>query len=128
PRRSSDLSRSTQIHRKRQLLSHHDDRLFLRLIETPAVAEREPFASLLPDRQAFVLDLASDYLLHHLATDPTPSAATRDLQHSLLVTRSRLNIASPETTITPITQRPELGHTTSRVGLVSGGRQDEISD
>ena len=119
-------SRSTQIRRKRELLSLHEDRLFLRLIETPAVAEREPFASLLPDRQAFVLDLASDYLLHRLATDPTPSAATRDLQHSLLVTRSRLNIASPETTIAPFTQRPELGHKTSRVGLGSGWRQDEF--
>src|SRR5207245_6584735 len=70
-------SRSTQIRRKRELLSLHEDRLFLRLIETPAVAEREPFASLLPDRQAFVLDLASDYLLHRLATDPDPTAATR---------------------------------------------------
>jgi len=119
-------SRSTQIRRKRELLSLHEDRLFLRLIETPAVAEREPFASLLPDRQAFVLDLASDYLLHRLATDPEPSAATRDLQHSLLVTRSRLGTASPETTIAPFTQRPELGHKTSRVGLGSGWRQDEF--
>ena len=119
-------SRSTQIRRKRELLSHHEDRLLLRLIETPAVAEREPFASLLPDRQAFVLDLASDYLLHRLATDPEPSAAARDLQHSLLVTRSRLATASPETTIAPFTQRPELGHKTSRVGLGSGWRQDEF--
>src|SRR3989442_3030677 len=110
-------SRSTQIRRKRELLSHHEDRLLLTLIETPALAEREPFASLLSDRRAFVLDLASDYLLHRLATDPESSAATRDLQHSLLVTRSRLGTASPETTIAPFTQRPELGHKTSRVGL-----------
>src|SRR5437016_8706346 len=51
-------SRSTQIRRKRAMLSDEEDRLFLRLIETPAFAEREPFASLLPDRTAFCLDLA----------------------------------------------------------------------
>ena len=119
-------SRSTQIRRKRAMLSDDEDRLFIRLLETPAAAEREPFSSLLPDRQAFVLDLATDYLLHRLATDPTPSVATRDRQRSLLVTRSRLPMTSPETDIAPFTQRPELGHQTSRVGLGSGWRQDEF--
>ena len=119
-------SRSTQIRRKRAMLSDDEDRLFIRLLETPAAAEREPFPSLLPNRQAFVLDLATDYLLHRLATDPTPSVATRDRQRSLLVTRSRLPMTSPETDIAPFTQRPELGHQTSRVGLGSGWRQDEF--
>src|SRR2546426_1469010 len=119
-------SRSTQIRRKRAVLSEAEDRLFLRLIETPAAADSAEFTRLPPDRQTFLLDLATDYLRYRLATDPTPSAATRDLQHSLLVTRSRLNIASPETTIAPFTQRPELGHKTSRVGLGSGWRQDEF--
>ena len=119
-------SRSTQIRRKRAMLSDDEDRLFIRLLETPAAAEREPFSSLLPNRQAFVLDLATDYLLHRLATDPTPSVATRDRQRSLLVTRSRLPMTSPETDIAPFTQRPELGHQTSRVGLGSGWRQDEF--
>jgi hypothetical protein len=108
------------------MLSDPEDRLVLGLIETPAASESEPFAHLPLDRQAFVLDLATDYLRYRLATEPEPSAATRDLQRSLLVTRSRLNIVSPETAIAPFTQRPELGHKTSRAGLGAGWRQDEF--
>lgn len=119
-------ARSTQIRRKRELLSESEDRVFQRLIDNPGVTESEEFISLRPERQAFLLDLATDYLRYRSATGSEGAAPYRDRQRALLVTRSQIKIQSENTPIAPFTERPELGHQTSRVGLGGGWRQDEF--
>jgi hypothetical protein len=120
-------SRSTQIHRKRALLSEAEDLWARRLIDVSSAAEQEEFRLLPPGRQTFVLDLATDYLRYRSATAPADEAAPyRDRQRALLITRSQIKIPSTDTPILPFTDRPELGHSTSRVGLGGGWRQDEF--
>jgi len=120
-------SRSTQIRRKRVMLSEAEDHSVLRLIDDPAAADSAEFTLLPPDRQTFLLDLATDYLRYRSATAPAGGAAPyRDQQRALLVTRSRIKIPSEDIPIMPFTDRPELGHNTSRAGLGAGWRQDEF--
>src|SRR2546428_7509052 len=120
-------SRSTQIRRKRAVLSEAEDQSELRLIDDPAAADSAEFTRLPPDRQTFLLDLATDYLRYRSATAPAGGAAPyRDQQRALLVTRSRIKIPSEDTPIMPFTDRPQLGHSTSRAGLGAGWRQDEF--
>jgi hypothetical protein len=120
-------SRSTQIRRKRTMLSTEEDGRFRRLIDDPAAADSAEFTRLPSDRQIFTLDLATDYLRYRSATTPeADDAPYRDRQRALLVTRSRIKIPSGDTPILPFTQRPELGHKTSRIGVGSGWREDEF--
>ncbi len=120
-------SRSTQIRRKRAMLSEAEDQWVYRLIDDPAVADSARFTRLPPDRQIFVLDLTTDYLLYRSATTPEADAAPyRERQRALLVTRSQIKIPSEDIPIMPFTDRPELGHSTSRAGLGAGWRQDEF--
>ena len=120
-------SRSTQIRRKRAMLSEAEDQRVRRLLEDPAAADSAEFTRLPLDRQTFLLDLATDYLRYRSATAPEADAALyRDRQRTLLVTRSRLKIPSEDTPIMPFTDRPERGHSTSRAGLGAGWRQDEF--
>jgi len=119
-------ARSTQIRRKREMLSESEDRMFQRLIDNPGAAESEEFIRLRPERQAFLLDLATDYVRYRSATGSEGAAPYRDRQRALLITRSRIKIQSEDTPIAPFTERPELGHKTSRVGLGGGWRQDEF--
>jgi hypothetical protein len=120
-------SRSTQIRRKRAMLSEAEDLWARRLIGVPSATEQEEFGLLPPGRQTFVLDLATDYLRYRSATAPPEEAEPyRNRQRALLVTRSRIKIPSTDTPILPFTDRPELGHSTSRVGLGGGWRQDEF--
>jgi uncharacterized protein DUF4105 len=120
-------SRSTQIRRKRTMLSREEDGRFRRLIVDPAAADSAEFTRLPPDRQIFTLDLATDYLRYRSATAPASGASSyRDQQRALLVTRSRIKIPSEDTPIKPFTDRPELGHRTSRAGLGLGWREDEF--
>jgi len=120
-------SRSTQIRRKRALLSEAEDLWARRLIDVLSAAGQEEFRQLPPGRQTFVLDFATDYLRYRSATAPADEAAPyRDRQRALLITRSQIKIPSTDTPILPFTDRPELGHSTSRVGLGGGWRQDEF--
>ena len=120
-------SRSTQIRRKRAMLSEAEDQRVRRLLDDPAAADSAEFTRLPLDRQTFLLDLATDYLRYRSATAPEADAALyRDRQRTLLVTRSRLKIPSEDTPIMPFTDRPERGHSTSRAGLGAGWRQDEF--
>ncbi len=120
-------SRSTQIRRKRAMLSEVEDLWARRLIDVPSTAEQEEFKLLPPGRQTFVLDLATDYLRYRSAMAPPDEAEPyRNRQRALLVTRSQIKIPSPDTPILPFTDRPELGHSTSRAGLGGGWRQDEF--
>jgi len=109
------------------MLSEAEDQRVRRLIEDPAAADSAEFTRLPPDRQTFLLDLATDYLRYRSATAPEADAALyRDRQRPLLVTRSRIKIPSEDTPIMPFTDRPERGHSTSRAGLGAGWRQDEF--
>jgi hypothetical protein len=109
------------------MLSKAEDQSVRRLIDHPAAADSAEFTRLPPDRQTFVLDLATDYLRYRSATAPEGGETPfRDRQRPLLVTRSRIKIPSADTPIMPFTERPELGHETSRAGLGAGWRQDEF--
>src|SRR5437667_82819 len=68
-------SRSTQIRRKRSMLTEAEDQRVRRLIVDPTAADSADFTRLPPDRQTFVLDLATDYLQYLSATAPESDAA-----------------------------------------------------
>ena len=64
-------------------------------------------------RQAFVLDVASDYVRYTGERDEAKATAARDHNRQLLTARSLLRIP-PRISILPFaTRNPELGHWTS---------------
>ncbi len=119
-------ARSTQIQRKRATLSAEERPWLGRLVEEPAVARSEDFARLPVERQAFLLDLASDVLRYKAATDESRAKTYKDRNRDVLVARSGLRIASPAFSVTPFTEPPEQGHKTSRAGLGLGWRNGDF--
>ncbi|MER3424817.1 MAG: hypothetical protein C4293_17940, partial [Nitrospiraceae bacterium] len=95
---------------------------FKRIAQDTAMIESEAFARLPPDRRAFVLDLTSDYLRYRSATDEKNAAAYKEQIRTVLTARSALRVKSQETSIPPLSARPEQGHKTSRAGLAAGWR------
>ena len=119
-------SRSTVIMRKRATLSAEEDQWLHRLIVDPALARSEDFARLTPARQAFLLDVASDYLLYKSETDREQAAPLKVRNQQILIARSALRIPSPPFPIQPSSGSPEQGHEKTRAGLGFGWRQDEL--
>lgn len=119
-------SRSTQIRRKRERLSDEERGWLGRITEDAALAKSEEFARLPTDRQAFVLDLASDYLRYRSVTDETKAEFYKEKNRTVLVARSELKVRSADLRFEPFTAPPEQGHKTSRAGLGIGWRNDEI--
>lgn len=119
-------SRSTQVRRKHAALSEDERHWLGRMEADPSAAHSEAFAALAPERQAVVLDLASDYLLYRSVTDEANKASYRDRNRAVLSTRSGLKVKPDEMKVTPFAAQPELGHKTSRAGLGFGWREDDI--
>jgi len=118
-------SRSTQIRRKGAALSDEEQRWLTLITEDAALAKSGGFARLLPDRQAFVLDLASDYLRYRSVTDEAKAESYKEKNRTVLVARSELKMQSADFRVKPFASAPEQGHKTSRAGFGVGWRNDD---
>lgn len=115
-------SRSTLVRRKRASMSLEERAWFDRLTRDSTDLQAEGFRALQPDRQAFVLETASDYLLQHSAVGGEEGAPFRDKNRAILRARSELKVTPRDLTIEPYVKQPDLGHGTSRIGAGAGWR------
>lgn len=115
-------ARSTQIKRKRETLSGEERSWVRRLADDPAAARAAEFTRLAVDRQAFVLDLVSDYLRYRGATDEAAAERDKARNREILLARSALRVSSPPFAVEPFVRPPEDGHRTSRAGAGFGWR------
>jgi hypothetical protein len=115
-------SRSTLVRRKRQAMSDEERLWFDRLIRDPRGLQEDGFRAFPAERQAFVLETASDYLLQRSAGAGEDGAPYRDKNRTVLRARSELKVAPSELAIEPYVKQPDLGHGTSRVGVGAGWR------
>jgi hypothetical protein len=118
-------SRVTLIRRKREHLTDSEHRLVKRLVGDASAAQSEAVRSLPLSRQAFVLDVASDYVRYKAERDEAQAATARDHNRQILTARSLLRIPSEDLSIAPFAMQPELGHKTSRASLGAGWRNDD---
>ena len=118
-------SRSTQIRRKRATLSDEERRWMERITEDPSLIRSDEFRRLSPERQAFVMDLTSDYLRYRGVADEEHAASYKEKNRAILTGRSALRVKPDEMRIVPFASAPEQGHKTSRAGLGVGWRNDD---
>ena len=117
-------SRSTLIRRKREAMTD-DERGWLKtLVADPNALQSDRFRALSPERQAFVLETASDYLLMRGSGGAEEGGPFREKNKSILAARSRLKVSPADVPIEPYVKRPDLGHGTSRAGIGAGWRND----
>ena len=117
-------SRSTLVRRKREAMTKEERGWLNRLVGHPDALRSEGFGSLGTDRQAFVLETASDYLLMRGSGGPEEGGPFRERNKSILAARSRLKVPPMEMPIEPYVKRPDLAHGTSRIGIGAGWRND----
>jgi len=118
-------SRVTLIRRKREHLTAAEHGLVKRLVRDAAVAQSEDVKRLPLTRQAFVLDVASDYVRYTGERDESQAIEARDRNRQLLTARSLLRIPSEDLPIQPFATQPESGHKTSRASLGGGWRNND---
>lgn len=118
-------SRVTLIRRKREHLTSAEHGLVKRLVRDAAVAQSEDVKRLPLTRQAFVLDVASDYVRYTGERDESQASEARDRNRQLLTARSLLRIPSEDLSIQPFATQPESGHKTSRASLGGGWRNND---
>ncbi len=110
----------SKIQHKRTLLHDEEQPLLPRLLDDPASSHSDAFRHLPVERQAFLLDLASDYVQYRQADDPGRRARLEPQQRALLTARSELKIPSEEIETPSSTGPPETGHATARAGVAFG--------
>ncbi|MBX3305425.1 MAG: DUF4105 domain-containing protein [Nitrospira sp.] len=118
-------SRSTVIRRKREALPAAERDLAHRMTQNVGVLTSSAFAQLGPTKQAFSLDLASDYLRYRIETTDDPKPEWKVRNRELLATRSQLRFPSEEFLVRPFAKQPELGHKTSRASIGGGWRNND---
>jgi Domain of unknown function (DUF4105) len=118
-------SRSTRIRRGREALSAEEKTWLSKLAADPSLSQSEAFARLAPQRQAAVLDVASDYFLYKAATEEN-SASFEARNKTILLARSKLKVAPIPFKIRPVSGAPDGGHKTMRAGLGAGWREGEF--
>jgi hypothetical protein len=119
-------SRATEVRRGREALSL-DERMWLaRIVDDAKMAESELFMRLPAQRQALVLDVASDYLLYRIATGKGDAAIYQERNKGVLIARSKLRVPPIAVALKPFTGPPEQGHKVMRAGLGSGWREGEV--
>ncbi|HET8720867.1 MAG TPA: DUF4105 domain-containing protein [Nitrospira sp.] len=117
-------SRSTLVRRKRDAMNNEERGWLNRLVADPAALRSEGFGGLSPERQAFVLETASDYLLMRGSGGHEEGGPFRERNKTILAARSRLKVLPTDVPIEPYVKRPDLGHGTSRIGIGAGWRND----
>ncbi|MGH7908482.1 MAG: DUF4105 domain-containing protein, partial [Thermodesulfobacteriota bacterium] len=118
-------SRSTQIRRRRATLSEEEQRWMERIMLDPSLVRSDEFRRLSPERQAFVMDLTSDYLRYRGVTDEEHAESYKERNRAILTGRSALRVKADEMRIVPFASAPEQGHKTSRAGVGVGWRNDD---
>ncbi len=119
-------SRVTLIRRKREHLSAPEHALVARVVRDAAAAQSEEVRALPLPRQAFVLDVASDYVRYKGEREEGEAAASaRDHNRQILTARSLLRIPSEDLPILPFARQPDVGHRTSRASLGGGWRNND---
>jgi hypothetical protein len=118
-------SRSNVIRRKREYLPASERELAHRITQDLNELTSPDFVQLGPPRQAFLLDLASDYLRYRIDTTDSPPPELKERNRAVLTARSQLRIPSQEFTVLPFAKQPELGHRTSRASLGAGWRNND---
>ena len=118
-------SRSNVIRRKRESLPASERELAHRLTQDLGELTSPAFVQLGLTKQAFLLDLASDYLRYRIDTTDEPPPELKERNRAVLTARSQLRIPSQEFTVVPFAKQPELGHKTSRASVGAGWRNDD---
>jgi hypothetical protein len=118
-------SRSTVIKRKREFLSAEERDLAHRLTQDTDKLNSPSYTRLSLPRQAFVLDLASDYLRYRIDTTNSPKPEWKERNREVLTARSQLRIPSEEFIVHPFAKQPELGHKIHRVTIGGGWRNND---
>ncbi len=118
-------SRSTKIRRGREALSGAERDWLAKVVSDPSVAQHKEFTALPLERQAAVLDVASDFFLYEAATED--DGATYDARNkAILLARSKLKVIPVSYALIPVTGPPDLGHKIMRAGLGIGWRDGEF--
>ncbi len=118
-------SRSNVIRRKRESLSAAEREQARRITQDLGGLTSLAFVQLKLARQAFLLDLASDYLRYRIDTTDSPPPELKEHNRAVLTARSQLRIPSQEFTVVPFAKQPELGHKTSRASVGAGWRNND---
>lgn len=119
---TSRPSRSTLVRRKRASMTGDERGWLDRAIRNPAEIREDGFQSLHSERQAFILEAASDYLLQHSAGAGEEGVPYREKNRTILRARSELKVTPSAVRIEPYVTQPDLGHGTSRIGVGAGWR------
>ena len=118
-------SRSNVIRRKRESLPASERELALRITQDLGELTSPAFVQLGLTKQAFLLDLASDYLRYRIESTDSPPPELKERNRAVLTARSQLRIPSEEFKVVPFAKQPELGHKTSRATVGAGWRNDD---
>lgn len=118
-------SRVTQIRRKRDQLFPPEQALVKQVVRDASISHSKEVRALPLSRQAFVLDVASDYVRYIGERDEELAAVSRDRNRQILTARSLLRIPSEDLSILPFAMQPELGHKMSRASLGGGWRNND---
>ena len=118
-------SRSTVIRRKRESLPVVERDLAHRMTQDVEELTAPVFSRLVPAKQAFLLDLASDYLRYRIETTNSPKPEWKERNRVVLTARSQLRIPSEEFIVRPFAKQPELGHKVHRVAIGGGWRNND---
>jgi uncharacterized protein DUF4105 len=119
-------SRSTLVRRKREAMNDEEHSWLNRLVRDPEALKSERFRRLGLDRQAFVLETASDYLLMRGSGGGVEGEPFREKNKAILSARSQMKVLPTDIPIEPYVKRPDLGHGTSRIGFGAGWRNDRV--
>ncbi|MDH4186834.1 MAG: DUF4105 domain-containing protein, partial [Nitrospira sp.] len=117
-------SRSTLVRRKRDAMSENEQAWLKRLIQDPETLQDPSFHTLQPQRRAFVMDTASDYLLLRTEGEGAEGIRYREKNRKVLSARSELKVPPLDLQIKPYVKQPDLGHGTSRIGAGAGWRNN----
>lgn len=118
-------SRSTVIKRKRESLPAAERDLAHRMTQDVEVLTTPTFTQLVPAKQAFLLDLTSDYLRYRIETTDSPKPEWKERNRVVLTARSQLRIPSEDFAVHPFAKQPELGHKVHRVSIGGGWRNND---
>ncbi len=118
-------SRSTVIKRKREALPPGERDLAHRITQDLGELTSPTFTRLVPAKQAFVLDLASDYLRYRIETTDSHKPEWKERNRAVLTARSQLRIPSEEFTVRPFARQPELGHKMLQAAIGGGWRNND---
>ena len=119
-------ARSTQLKRKQESLNQEEQEWIGQLVEDPSVSQNKNFLSFPTEQQAFLLDVASDFLRYKSLTDSEQSVKYKTSNRKVLAERSQRRIPSSPFHVTPLTSSPEHGHESFRVGIGGGWRNHEV--